>query len=580
MADFNSPFKSNVCLRPINSVDLHNPTHRIVNQSKSFLLVVLLSLQISQIIGQCTTVINSFPHKEGFEIGTSNWISGGLNNDWAWGRPAKPVITGAGAGINCWITGGLTGSFYNYGERSWVESPCFDFTTLNRPFVSFLIFWDTERTYDGGNFQYSLDLGVTWKNAGRRNDPVQCNDQNWFNHSGITNLNSFIQNTDGWSGTTQSSSGSCSGGGGSGTWKLASHCLKVLANQPQVKFRFTFGSGTTCNNYDGLAFDDFYISEAPSISNNFIYSCVNGTTLSFNDLDPGCHTQWTWNFGDSLSANNTFSGNNAIHQFSSGGTYNVTLNTGGACAIDTQIIKQIKILSATSQSTTASCIGSNDGTAQIVVRNPGAGISYSWSHDPLLNSTLATGLLANDYNVTITEPASCNLSLVVTVGYGPGAHPSVSLGDETFICSGSQFVLYPGSYSSYEWQDNSTDSFFTVEYEGVYFVKIKNSFGCSASDTLLVKEDCINDILVPNAFTPNGDAVNDVFTISGSITTKFNIYIYNRWGEMIYFSENREIGWDGSVKGRAVQEGFYNYIINYSIHDDKRSRKGSIYVFR
>lgn len=550
-----------------------------MHQLRSSLIVIFFTLFVIRVNGQCSAVINSYPYQESFETGTANWISGGLNNDWAWGSPSKPVITGAGAGVNCWITGGLTASFYNYGERSWVESPCFDFTALNRPFVSFLIFWDTEHTYDGGNFQYSLDLGATWKNAGRRSDPVQCNDQNWFNISGITNLNSFVQNTEGWSGNTQTSSGSCNGGNGSGAWKLATHCLKVLANQPQVKFRFTFGSGTTCNNYDGLAFDDFYISEAPSIPDDFVYSCNGGSNITFNDQNPGCHDQWDWNFGDSLSSNNTFSGNNAIHQFISGGIFNVLLNTGGACAIDTQIIKQIKILSATVQSTPVSCVGSSDGSAQIMVGNPGAGISYSWSQDPLLNSSFAAGLKATDYTVTIMEPGTCSLSLGVTINYGPGAYPVVSLGGDAFICSGSQFVLFPGSFSDYQWQDNSTDSFFIVKYEGIYSVKIKNSFGCIASDTLLVKEDCIEDIIIPNSFTPNNDAINDIFRVSGSETSKFKIYIFDRWGELIYSSEDRGSGWDGSSKGRPVQEGFYNYIVNYSIQGDGRSKKGSIYLF-
>ena len=551
-----------------------------MHQLRSSLIVVLFTLLVNQVNAQCSATISSFPYRESFEGGTANWISTGINNDWVWGNPSKPVITGAGAGNKCWVTGGLTASFYNYGERSWVESPCFDFTALNRPFVSFLIFWDTERTFDGGNFQYSLDLGATWKTAGSRNDPVQCNDQNWFNHSGITNLNSFIQNTDGWSGTTQTSSGSCSGGGGSGTWKLATHCLKVLANQPSVKFRFTFGSGTECNNYDGLAFDDFLLSEAPSIPDDIVYTCTGGTTINFSDLNPGCHDQWDWNFGDSLSSKNTFSGKNAIHQFSSGGIYNVTLNTKGGCAIDTQIIKQVKINTVNTLISPVTCLGGNDGTAQILVSNPGAGISYSWSHDASLISSFASGLKATDYYITVTEPGSCSLSVLLTINYGPGAFPTVSLGDDTFICSGSQFVLQPGMFSEYHWQDNSTDSFYIVKNDGNYSVQIKNSYGCPASDTLFVKEDCINDIIVPNAFTPNDDAVNEIFRVSGSETRKFKIYIYDRWGQEIFKSEDRDLGWDGISKGRLVQEGFYNYIINYSIHDDERTKKGSIYVFR
>ena len=169
---------------------------------------------------------------------------------------------------------------------------------------------------------------------------------------------------------------------------------------------------------------------------------------------------------------------------------------------------------------------------------------------------------------------------MITINYGLGAFPNVSLGADTFICSGSQFVLQPGTFSEYQWQDNSTDSFYIVKYDGNYSVQIRNSYGCPASDTLFVKEDCVNDIIVPNAFTPNGDAVNEIFRVSGSETSTFKIYIYDRWGQEIFKSDDRDLGWDGNSRGRLVQEGFYNYIINYSIHDDERTKKGSIFVFR
>jgi gliding motility-associated-like protein len=529
---------------------------------------------------QCTTTITTFPYDEGFESGTSFWVSGGLNNDWAWGTPSKPTITGAGAGTKCWITGGLTASFYSLGERSWVESPCFDFTNLNRPYVSFLVFWETERRYDGGNFQYSLDLGTTWINVGGVNDPTNCYDQNWFNFSGITNLNSFVTNTQGWSGTVQTSSGSCNGGGGSGGWKLATHCMKTLANKPQVKFRFTFGSGTTCNDFDGLAFDDFHIGEAPAITDDFIYSCSGGRTINFRDQNPDCHNQWSWNFGDPTSPNNLANGDDVDHEFTSGGIFSVTFKTGGGCSVDTQIVKQVKIPEVSVQTTSVSCDGGSDGQAQVVVNNPGAGISYSWSQDNSLNSATAANLSATSYYVTITDPTSCTITVPVNINYGPNAFPEVYLGDDTAICLGSEFSLVPGLYSSYKWQDNSTDSFYIVKTNGIYSVEITNTSGCLASDTIYIREDCLQDIIVPNAFTPNGDGINEIFQVSGSEPAEFKIYIYDRWGEMIFSSDNRSLGWDGSVKGHPVQEGFYNYFVDYTIGRDERTKKGSIYLIR
>ena len=98
---------------------------------------------------QCGTTINTFPYAEDFETSQGGWTPGGTSNDWAWGTPAKAVITGAGSGHKCWVSGGLTTSFYNYGERSYVKSPCFNFSGLQYPMIDFLIFWDSEHTYDG-----------------------------------------------------------------------------------------------------------------------------------------------------------------------------------------------------------------------------------------------------------------------------------------------------------------------------------------------------------------------------------------------------------------------------------------------
>ena len=189
---------------------------------------------------QCATPINIFPYTEGFETTNGNWTPGGTASDWAWGTPAKSVITGAASGANCWIVGGLTGNVYNNGERSWLQSPCFDFTTLQYPYIAFSVFWEMERKFDGAGFQYSTDLGITWVNVGSVSEPANCLNSNWFNFSPITNMNGLATVRDGWSGNIQSTSGSCLGGGGSCHWVHANHRVPGLAGVPNVHLRFVF----------------------------------------------------------------------------------------------------------------------------------------------------------------------------------------------------------------------------------------------------------------------------------------------------------------------------------------------------
>jgi gliding motility-associated-like protein len=538
---------------------INNKRKKIV-QSFLLLITCLVSLRAA---AQCSALINTFPYSEGFESGTGLWTSGGVNNDWTWGTPVKPVISSAANGTKCWITGGLNASFYSYGQRSWVESPCFDFSLLDHPFISFSIFWDTEWNYDGGSLQYSLDNGLNWTTAGTASDPVQCNDQNWYNKNSISFLNSFLTSGQGWSGNTSAAPGSCSSGNGSGEWKVPSHCLNVLANKPSVKFRFTFGSGTLCNAYDGIAFDDFYIGKAPAILSDFTFICVGPTMVDFSDASGNCNDHWQWDFDDPASSQNSAAGNNVHHEFSQPGTYNVIMTSGGHCSEDTIISRQVKILGYTVSTTEVSCNGDSDGSATLMITNSGAGLTINWNTVPVQNTLTASGLQVGNYSAVITENNACSITTDVNIVNAIDASPVIDLGSDTTICPGSEIKLSPGIFSAYQWQDGSSDSTLLINKSGLYFIEAANSSGCIAADTIVITEDCLNDILFPSAFTPDGDNINEVFLPAGTLAEKFSLMIFNRWGEKIFESDDQFRGWDGSFKGKFAEEGVYVYVAKF-----------------
>ncbi|HQW47265.1 MAG TPA: hypothetical protein PLZ98_09320, partial [Chitinophagaceae bacterium] len=153
-----------------------------------FFILFFLGCFCHQSKAQCGVTINTFPYNESFELNGGSWVSGGVGDDWAWGTPAKAIIQTAGNGIRCWTVGGLSGSFYNFNERSYLLSPCFDFTNVVNPHIKFKIYWETENQYDGATFQYTTNNGLTWTNVGTPNDPVDCMNANWFNSSNITAL--------------------------------------------------------------------------------------------------------------------------------------------------------------------------------------------------------------------------------------------------------------------------------------------------------------------------------------------------------------------------------------------------------
>ncbi len=390
---------------------LLNRTARIIF---SFVFIFCTSQKTN---AQCATPISAFPYNEGFETTNGGFTTGGIGSDWIWGTPAKPLITGAATGTGCWVVGGLTGSSYNDGERSWLQSPCFDFTSLQYPHISFNVFWEMEQRFDGGGFQYSTDLGATWTNVGAVSEPANCLNTNWFNFSPITNMNGLATVRDGWSGNIQPTAGSCLGGNGSSRWVNAQHTLINLAGMPNVIFRFIFGAGTQCNAYDGFAVDDITISEAPPNSASFTYSCTNSSTVNFTSTSALCPAT-AWDFGDpSSGTNNNSTLANPIHIFSAPGQYTVTLTATGPANAPSTTTQTINILGlTTSVISNNNCFGDKNGSASVnVIPASAAPFFYSWNTIPTQNTATVSGLAGGTYAVTVNALNSCTSSATVVI---------------------------------------------------------------------------------------------------------------------------------------------------------------------
>jgi gliding motility-associated-like protein len=159
--------------------------------------------------------------------------------------------------------------------------------------------------------------------------------------------------------------------------------------------------------------------------------------------------------------------------------------------------------------------------------------------------------------------------------------PTVSLGNDTILCLRQSLILdVTNPYSSYLWQDNSTNPVFTVNQQGIYWVSVSVNSNCIVSDTINISlEDCQNTgVYIPNSFTPNGDGLNDVFYIKTIAQfSKFNMFIYNRWGQLVFETDNATIGWDGTFNGRQVPVDVYNYKIETI---DKESGGKKVYSGR
>ncbi len=145
--------------------------------------------------------------------------------------------------------------------------------------------------------------------------------------------------------------------------------------------------------------------------------------------------------------------------------------------------------------------------------------------------------------------------------------PDPDLGETVFIDPGSAVELNPGGgYAEYLWSNESSDSGIMVHLGGVYWVRVKNQYGCYNSDSIVVNEFGLN---IPNAFSPNGDGLNDCFRVNGfEYQEKVVMQIFNRWGNLIFETQDLDKGWDGTAAGTQCPADTYIWIINFrSEHD-------------
>ncbi|MEO5572413.1 MAG: gliding motility-associated C-terminal domain-containing protein [Bacteroidia bacterium] len=522
---------------------------------------------------QCAVTVSSFPYQEDFEATNGGWTAGGIFNDWSWGVPSKPVISGAGSGSKCWIIGGTSASFYNFSESSYVESPCFNFSSLTNPSISLRVFWETEFKYDGANLQYSLNGGNSWTNVGAYGDVIDCENQNWYNYASVNYLTlATVKN--GWCGNIQPSSGSCQGGGGSGTWKLAKHTMPYLAGQASVKFRIIFGAGIYCNSYDGFAFDDVTIKNAaaPIVVNSVLQpaGCTfnNGAaTLTVNGGTPPYVYTWNPNVSASNVAANLGVGN-----------YTTTITDAAGCSrVNYITISHTPDVSIAASEVPDTC-QRNVGAATVTVSSGTPPFSYLWNPTGSIAASV-NNLSEGSYSVTVSDAQGCTAAETVTIDiYGAFAF---NLGNDTTICSANGFILTPGNFAQYLWQDLSTDSVFNVRLPGMYWVEVTAASGCKSADTLQVIEDCLHDIVVPNAFTPNDDLVNDIFSATAVSVKTFQMQVFNRWGETIFLSASIGQGWNGTFKNTKCETGIYWWVANYSVDGkEQKEKSGSVMLVR
>ncbi|MBS1743238.1 MAG: gliding motility-associated C-terminal domain-containing protein, partial [Bacteroidetes bacterium] len=312
------------------------------------------------------------------------------------------------------------------------------------------------------------------------------------------------------------------------------------------------------------------------------------TTNSITLFTTGAQT-YTWTPATGLSNTNSsspvFSGN-GVH------TYYVTGTGANGCeAIDSVTIDIEPKPVFVAPTNRSICLHESvqlDG-------NNGPVYDYTWSPAIHLNNPTSMTPVADPITTTVysllVHDNTCKYDSTFAVTVTVLPVPTVTAASSNDMsCAIPQSQLTASGAIHYEWTPATylTDPFISnpiaSPYNTTQYIVIgSNQFGCKDADTVTVKVTGSKyfGFAIPNAFTPNGDNLNDCFGVNYWGETKnFHLMVYNRWGEKVFETHNVSDCWDGTYKGNPCEIGNYVYYLTGETLCGKVNRKGNLVLFR
>ncbi len=195
--------------------------------------------------------------------------------------------------------------------------------------------------------------------------------------------------------------------------------------------------------------------------------------------------------------------------------------------------------------------------------------TYQWID--MLTSSTRTIADPGFYSVKKTGTSGCysEHSFLVDHFYVP----ELSLGVDTLLCSPGGIDLIVSGFESYLWNDGSNSPVYHVDTPGIYSLVAFTADRCSAADSLMVSVCCEFSLVIPNVFTPNHDGINDTFKPVLHNAGRYKMTIANRWGVVLFETNDPEEGWDGYFMNERCPTGVY-----YVVFDIERCTPEGLFV--
>ena len=255
------------------------------------------------------------------------------------------------------------------------------------------------------------------------------------------------------------------------------------------------------------------------------------------------------------------------------GTYDVTVREAGdltCTGTDSETIDFPEELEATLSSSPA-CDDGQPITLTVDILSGNAN-NFTWTRNGQAAGT-GNPLVVNEegsYTVTISDNSGCSIERSILIRRS--GIPEGLLPDLEYYCptSSNALILTAGiGFETYEWTLNGqpfagADQDLVVNAAGIYQVTMTTAAGCVRVDQIEIIESCDPVILAPNVIVPEGNPPNNVFSVvPNGFVSDFQIFIYSRWGELIYQSNVVEFQWNGTFNGQLVPIGTYPYVIKF-----------------
>lgn len=287
--------------------------------------------------------------------------------------------------------------------------------------------------------------------------------------------------------------------------------------------------------------------------------CASDTYyIDAGDFNGGPSTQYLWNgeLGDML------------YPITEPGTYNISVIYNEDCIVDDFIIIEEDIPPEAIIQEGPYCEGNS---IEVDVTPQQGDYSYVWWNGETTPSIVADINYSGNISVTVTDIlTNCNANPEQDIVVKPTPNPESALGDDETIKFGETITLDAGEGDLYDW---GSDPFYPIENPDQRFIVVSgypepveyNVYvemdGCASEGYKIISMYPQSKLGVPTAFTPNGDGLNDVLYVEGSGFENMVFQIYNRFGELIFETTDKTIGWDGTVNGIKQEIEVYTYYL-------------------